>query len=65
MKCVEDIRKMQESLQQYFGKTRDKAFSWYSYPDEDAIKLLRKERKQIVTFLARNDFFTIGERYGM
>ncbi|KAK6110203.1 Carboxyl transferase domain family protein [Brugia pahangi] len=65
VKCLEDIRKMQESLQQYFTKTRDETFSWYNYPDEDAIKLLRKEREQIVAFLVGNDFFTIGERYGI
>lgn len=65
MKCLEDIRKMQESLQHYFVKTRDETFSWHSYPDEDAIKLLRKERKQIVTFLIGNDFLKIGEHYGM
>lgn len=65
VKCLEDIRKMQQSLQQYFAKTRDETFCWCSYPDEDSIKLMRSERKQIVAFLIGNDFFTIGERYGM
>ncbi|VDN04662.1 unnamed protein product [Thelazia callipaeda] len=65
VKSLEDLGKMQRSLLRYFKKTRGETFLWDSYPDEDAIRVLKQERKQILQFLVGNDFFRIGERYGI